>query len=122
MKRIICLTLCALMLFSLFTACKENNEPLKAPPEVGFLVAAQFTDYLLGTVPELVPESVITEKIISPEIVEFKSYEKGLSALRDGKLHGLVLADDGGGNILLEGIDDSAKVKHEFLLYSQKQS
>lgn len=86
MKKFISVILLSLMAVSLFSACGY-----KEPPEIGFLVADQFDGYRLGTVEELVPGKEIKELIGNPDIVKFSSVEKGLSALRNKKVHGMVL-------------------------------
>lgn len=89
MKRIICALLAWAMLAMLLAGCGTTG--YKEPPEVGFLIASQFTGYKLGTVKDLVPEKNITNNIDSPEVVAFSSVDKGLRALRDKKIHGMVL-------------------------------
>ncbi|MBQ6901917.1 MAG: transporter substrate-binding domain-containing protein [Oscillospiraceae bacterium] len=81
---ILFIALCAVLL----CGC---NTGLKEPPEFGFLVADQFTDYKLGNVKELVPEKTITDSIIDPILVNFPSADKGLEALREKQIHGMVL-------------------------------
>ncbi len=89
MKRIICALLASATLTMLLVGCGTTS--YKEPPEVGFLIASQFTGYKLGTVKDLVPKKIITDNIDSPEIVNFSSADKGLDALRNKKIHGMVL-------------------------------
>ena len=89
MKKIICGTLAVLSVFLMLSAC--GNEPIKDPPEIGFLVADQFGGYRVGIVKGLTEKSEVTDNIPSPEVVKFASVDKGLSALRNDKIHGLVL-------------------------------
>lgn len=86
MKKLISIVLLSVMAVSLFSACGY-----KEPPAIGFLVADQFDGYKLGTVEELVPGKEIKDLIGDPDIVKFSSAEKGLSALRNKKVHGMVL-------------------------------
>lgn len=76
------------MSLSLLSSCSLGY---KEPPEVGFLAADQFTGYKLGTVNDLVSEKTITELIEDPDVVKYSSVEKGLNALRNKKIHGMVL-------------------------------
>lgn len=89
MKKLICGALAALTLLLMLAAC--SNEPIKEPPEIGFLVADQFEGYRVGIVKGLTEKSEVTDNIANPEVVKFSSVDKGLSALREGKIHGLVL-------------------------------
>ncbi len=89
MKKLICGTLAVLSLVLMLSAC--TNEPIKEPPEIGFLVADQFEGYRVGIVKGLTEEKEVTDNIANPEIVKFASVDKGLSALRENKIHGLVL-------------------------------
>lgn len=86
MKKFISIILLSVMAVSLFSACGY-----KEPPEIGFLVADQFDGYKLGTVEELVSGKEIKELIGKPDIVKFSSVEKGLDALLNKKIHGMVL-------------------------------
>ena len=86
MKKFISIILLSVMAVSLFSACGY-----KEPPAIGFLVADQFDGYKLGTVEDLVPGKEIKDLIGDPDIVKFSSAEKGLSALRNKKIHGMVL-------------------------------
>ncbi len=86
MKKFISVILLSVLAVSLFSACGY-----KEPPAIGFLVADQFDGYKLGTVEDLVPGKEIKELIGNPDIVKFSSVEKGLSALRNKKVHGMVL-------------------------------
>ncbi len=86
MKKLISIVLLSVMAVSLFSACGY-----KEPPAIGFLVADQFDGYKLGTVEDLVSGKEIKELIGNPDIVKFSSVEKGLSALRNKKIHGMVL-------------------------------
>ncbi|MBR5543118.1 MAG: transporter substrate-binding domain-containing protein [Oscillospiraceae bacterium] len=88
MKKLICGLLSALLMLSLFSACSDEY---KEPPQIGFLVAQQFGGYKLGTVDGLVDKKVITDNIDSPDIKTFASAEKGVSALKSKKIHGMVL-------------------------------
>lgn len=88
MKKTIALLLLTIMCVTLFTACNQGYDE---PPVMGFLTAGQFTGYKLGTVPELVPETVLTENIDSPIVVKLSSVEDGLRDLLDEKIYGLAL-------------------------------
>lgn len=88
MKKFVCGMLAAISMISLFSAC---NEPLKEPPQIGFLVAAQFSEYKLGVVDGMTDKKLVTDNIENPEISDFASVKKGVSALKNGKLHGLVV-------------------------------
>ena len=88
MKKIICLILAVISVLGLLSGCNiANNEP----PEVGFLVAGQFSGYRLGTVEELVSEKFLCEQIDSPIVVKYNTVEKGLEALRANKIYGFAL-------------------------------
>lgn len=89
MKRVVCSLLAAAMLVILLAGCGTTS--YKDPPEIGFLIASQFTGYKLGTVESLVSEKTITDNIEAPEVVDFSSVKKGLNALRNKKIHGMVL-------------------------------
>lgn len=88
MKKLICLILSSILALGLLSGCNIANDE---PPEMGFLVADQFTGYRLGTVEELVSEEFLCEKIDSPIVVKYDSVEKGLEALRANKIYGLAL-------------------------------
>ncbi len=90
MKKIICGILAAMCMISLLSAC---GEPIKEPPEVGFLVAAQFSGYRLGFVKDHISKDEITERIDSPDLVKFSSVGKAVNALKNNKIHGLVLPE-----------------------------
>jgi len=89
MKKIICGILAVMSLVLLFSSCA--SEPIKEPPAVGFLVADQFSGYRVGIVKGLTEKKDVEDNIPSPEVVQFSSVNKGLSALRGNKIHGLVL-------------------------------
>lgn len=89
MKKLICGVLAVLSLTALFAGC--GNEPIKEPPKIGFVVADQFAGYRVGYVKGITEEKELTDNIPSPEVVKFSSVDKGLSALRGNKIHGLVL-------------------------------
>ncbi len=106
MKRFICGTLAIAMLCCLLASCgkKEGAKPNAQsqsgntvageyldPPQMGFLVAEQFTGYNLGNLSELVSESTITERIDSPVLINYTSVDTALSDLKNKKLHGVVL-------------------------------
>lgn len=86
MKKIISIILLSALAVSLFSACGY-----KEPPAIGFLVADQFDGYKLGTVEDLVSGKEVKDIIGNPDIVKFSSVEKGLNALRNKKIHGMVL-------------------------------
>lgn len=88
MKKLICLILASVLALGLLSGCSiANNEP----PEMGFLVAEQFTGYKLGTVEELVSEEFLCAEIDSPIVVKYDSVEEGLQDLRDNKIYGFAL-------------------------------
>ncbi len=97
MKKIICGVLAVLSLTAVFSGCnKKESEPAKvdsiaAPPEIGFVVADQFEGYRVGYIGGLTKESVITDNITNPEVVKYDSVEKGIDALKNDQIHGLVL-------------------------------
>ncbi len=86
MKKIISIILLSVLSISLLSGCGY-----KEPPAIGFLVADQFTGYKLGTVGDLVSEKEIKELIEDPDVVKFSSVQKGLDALKNKKIHGMVL-------------------------------
>ena len=88
MKKIICGLLAAVSLLALLSGC---GKPIKEPPQIGFLVGSQFSGYRVGIVNSLNSEDEVVKEIGSPEIVKFSSVSKGLSSLRNDKIHGLVL-------------------------------
>lgn len=88
MKKLICLILASVLALGLLSGCNIANDE---PPEMGFLVADQFTGYRLGTVEELVSEEFLCEKIDSPIVVKYDSVEEGLEALRANKIYGFAL-------------------------------
>lgn len=89
MKKMICGILAVACMMSLLCACE--TKPIKEAPEIGFLVPAQFTGYRLGYVEDLNSEDEIVAKIDSPELVKYSSVKSAVKALRNNKLHGLVL-------------------------------
>lgn len=88
MKKLISLILASVLALGLLSGCSIANDE---PPEMGFLVADQFTGYRLGTVEELVSEEFLCEKIDSPIVVKYDSVEDGLEALRAKKIYGFAL-------------------------------
>lgn len=112
MKKFICGLISAILIISLFTACAEKE--LKAPPPIGFVVAEQFTDYKLGTVPSLVSKKTITDNIDSPIVVKYNSIEKGLDALLNKKISGFVLPAFYA-NLAVEENDNFIKMQYPFI-------
>ncbi len=88
MKKFICLILAIISALGLLSGCNIANDE---PPEMGFLVADQFTGYRLGTVEELVSEEFLCEKIDSPIVVKYDTVEEGLADLRANKIYGFAL-------------------------------
>ncbi len=96
MKKIICAALAAMCIGSVFSGCtakdeKKAPEGFMAPPEIGFLIAEQFVGYKLGTVPSLVSETAIESKLPDTYVLTYKNAEKGLHALSEKDIHGMVL-------------------------------
>lgn len=89
MKKMICGIFAAVCMMYLFCACEAK--PIKEPPKVGFLVPMQFDGYRVGYVKNLNSEEEITSKIDSPELVKYSSVNSAVKALRNNKIHGLVL-------------------------------
>lgn len=86
MKRI--LKLAAAVLAS---ACLMASCGYKEPPEIGFHAFEQFSGYKLGYVKGQVDEKMIKERIGKPELVSYSTSENALNALREKKIHGVVL-------------------------------
>lgn len=97
MKKLICGTLAVLSLTAVLSGCgKKGIDPAKVdsiapPPEIGFVVADQFDGYRVGIVDALTNENVVTDNITNPEVVKYSTVEKGIEALKNDQIHGLVL-------------------------------
>lgn len=94
MKKLICAALAAMCVGTLFSGCTNAKTPPEgflAPPEIGFMAAAQFEGYKLGTVPSLVPESTIENELPGAYVLTYKNPTKGLHALTEKDIHGMVL-------------------------------
>ncbi len=90
MKRILCVMLAVICAVFLLAGCGEEVV-LKEPPKIGFVVATQFSEYRLGVIDGTIDKKDINELIDNPELVDFKSVDKGVSALKNNKLHGLIV-------------------------------
>ncbi len=88
MKKVVSVLCAILFMVSILSAC---GKPIKEAPKIGFMVADQFSGYRLGFVKGHISEDEITNVIDSPELVNFSSVKKGVSALKNNKIHGLVL-------------------------------
>ena len=90
MKRILCCMLAVICAVFLLAGCGEEVV-LKEPPEIGFVVATQFSEYRLGVVDGTIDKKDVNELIENPELVDFESVSKGVSALKNNNLHGLIV-------------------------------
>ncbi len=86
MKRFLMLISAVLALVCVTASCGY-----KEPPEIGFHAYEQFSGYKLGYVKGQVDDKMIKERVGNPELISYSTSESALEALRDKKIHGVVL-------------------------------